>query len=55
MRYGYLNPLEIDLSENKIGDVGLKILSSYIGYKDLEENKFKFKKEKFKNLKDRLK
>ena len=39
MRHSFFNPIELDLSNNKLGDRGMRLISAYIGYKDLDENK----------------
>jgi len=36
MRHSFFTPIELDLSNNKLGDKGLGLISIYIGYKDLE-------------------
>jgi len=36
--YGALQPLELDISDNKIGDSGMKYISAYIGYKEVDSN-----------------
>jgi len=35
MRHSFFTPIELDLSNNKLGDKGLAMIAAYIGYKDL--------------------
>lgn len=54
MRHSFFSPIELDLSNNKLGDKGLAMISIYVGYKDMEV-KQKVSNDRVKSLKEKLK